>query len=276
MPSELIQKYRQTISICYDKLYNSVIGSAQACSRISDELLETGMQRQTACMQPALGLLQSEFSAMHYALRDLQFVVGSQVWHDNATTTVKCIWHVVTPDHLADKLHALVITLQEQQMTLELLIVVMAFFDPSINAPPAVRQYKTQHHEPERFDNLLNGILDGVAARRAMRQDILKLHSSNDEHEDKVSARSSEELPDAGTWSSSRSTVTLSAMTPTGDWSNVSYSSATSEDRDLEDVLETTNMELREENVAKLVFHWTNVEEFGRFCRRDLNKENCS
>ncbi|KAH0373917.1 hypothetical protein KCU65_g235, partial [Aureobasidium melanogenum] len=276
MPSELIKKYGQTIPICYDRLYNSVIGSAQACSRISDELLESGMQRQTACMQPAVGLLQSEFSAMHYALKDLQFVVGSLVWHDNATATVKCIWHVVTPDHLNDKLHALVITLQEQQMTLELLIVVMAFFDTSINAPPAVRQYRVQHHEPGRFDNLLDGILEGVAARRAMRQDVLELHSSNEQHEDKSSARSSEELPDADTWSSSRSTVTLGAMTPTGDCSDVNFDSATSEDRDLEDVLETINMERREEEVAKLVFHWTNVTEFGSLSRNDPNKESRS
>lgn len=177
MPSELIKKYRQTRPICYDRLYNSVIGSAQACSRISDELLETGMQRQTACMQPALGLLQSEFLAMHYALRDLQFVVGSLVWHDNAKTTVKCvqrvchqvgnqlrdviqasqIWHVVTPDHLNDKLHALVMTLKEQQMTLELLIVVMAFFYPNINAPPALRQYRIQHQYVERHACMTKG-----------------------------------------------------------------------------------------------------------------------
>lgn len=153
--------------MCYKRFWNSVIGSAQACSRISDELLETGMQRQTACMQPAFDLLQAEFLAMHYTFRDLQFVVGTSVWHDNATTTVKCvqelcqqvvyqfrdtirasqIWNIVAHDHIIDKLHALVITLQEQQMTLELLIVVMAFFDAGIVAPSAIHQYRIHHHQ---------------------------------------------------------------------------------------------------------------------------------
>ncbi|KAG9960065.1 hypothetical protein KCU61_g6955, partial [Aureobasidium melanogenum] len=293
MPSELIKKYRQTVPKCYNRLYNGVIGSAQACSRISDELLETGMQRQTACMQPALGLLQAEFLAMHYALRDLSFIVGTPEWHDNAATTVKCvqrvchqvgnqlrdiiqasqIWHVVTPDHINNKIHALVITVQEQQMALELLIAVMAFVDPRINAPPVLRQYRIYHHEPKRFDNFLDGVLEGAQAKRAMRQDILELRSSSQQHEDRVLARSSEELPDADTWSSSQSTVTLGAMTPTGDWSNVNCDMATSADRASEDLLETIDTKFSEASVAKLVFHWTNVEEFGRFGRRDLNKE---
>ncbi|KAH0260355.1 hypothetical protein KCU91_g14673, partial [Aureobasidium melanogenum] len=293
MPSELIKKYRQTVPKCYNRLYNGVIGSAQACSRISDELLETGMQRQTACMQPALGLLQAEFLAMHYALRDLSFIVGTPEWHDNATTTVKCvqrvchqvgnqlrdiiqasqIWHVVTPDHINNKIHALVITVQEQQMALEFLIAVMAFVDPRINAPPVLRQYRIYHHEPKRFDNFLDGVLEGAQAKRAMRQDILELRSSSQQHEDRVLARSSEELPDADTWSSSQSTVTLGAMTPTGDWSNVNCDMVTSADRASEDLLETIDTKFSEASVAKLVFHWTNVEEFGRFGRRDLNKE---
>lgn len=71
------------------------------------------------------------------------------------------------------------------------------------------------HSEPERFDNFLSGILEGVLAKRAMRQDILKLRSSSQQREDKISAISSEELPDADTWSSSQSTATMGTMTPT-------------------------------------------------------------
>ncbi|KAH0400275.1 hypothetical protein KCU89_g5353, partial [Aureobasidium melanogenum] len=289
---ELIKKYRQT---CYDRLYNSVIGSAQACSRISGELLETSMQRQTTCMQPALGLLQNEFHDMHYALRDLRFIVGTRVWHDNATITVRCvqrvchqvviqlrgiisdnqIWKVIAPDHINDKLHALVITLQEQQMVLELLILVMAFFDAGIVVPSVIHQHRIYHHESKRLDNFLDGILEGVRAKRAMRQDILKLRSSSQQHEDKFSTRSSDELPAADTWSSSQSTLTLGAMTPIGDWSNVNCDMAMSEDRALEHLLETINMKLREEDVARLVFHWTNVKEFGRLSRHNL-KEGCS
>ncbi|KAG9596745.1 hypothetical protein KCU77_g3972, partial [Aureobasidium melanogenum] len=153
MSSELIKKYRQT---CYDRLYNSVTESAQACSRISGELLRTGMQ-------PALGLLQNEFHDIHYALRDLRFIVETPVWHDNATTTVKCvqrvchqvvnqlrgiiparhIWNVIAPDHTNDRLYALAITPQEQE--------------------------------------------------------ILKFRSTSQQHEAKFSARSSDELPDADT-----------------------------------------------------------------------------
>ncbi|KAG9655008.1 hypothetical protein KCU64_g6830, partial [Aureobasidium melanogenum] len=179
MSSELIKKYRQT---CYDRPYNSVIPSSQACSRISGELLETGMQRQTACMQPALGLLQNEFHDMHYALRDLRYIVGTLVWHDNATTTVKCvqrIWNVIAPDCTNDRLYALAITLQEQQMVLELLILVMAFFDAGIVVPSVIHQHRIYHHESKRLDNFVDGILDGVRAKRAMRQDILKLRSSS-------------------------------------------------------------------------------------------------
>ncbi|CAD0090770.1 unnamed protein product [Aureobasidium mustum] len=234
--------------MCYERLRNSVTGSAQACSRISDELLETSMQRQTACMQPAFGLLQAEFLVMHYTLRDLQCALGTSKWHENATVTVKCvqevcqqvsnqfrdiiqasqIWDIVTPDHINDKLHALAITLQEQQMTVELLIVVMAFFDYSITAPSVIYQYKIHcqyvdrhvctfqgltcvYSELKRFDNFLHGIIEGVLARRAMRQDILKLRSSSQQLED----RPYEELPDADAWSPSQSTVTMGVMTPT-------------------------------------------------------------
>ncbi|KAG9754295.1 hypothetical protein KCU73_g5692, partial [Aureobasidium melanogenum] len=292
MSSELVKKYRQT---CYDKLYNSVIGTAQACSRISGELLVTDMQRQTPCVQPALGLLQNEFHDMHYALRDLRFIVGTPVWHDNATTTVKCvqrvchqvvnqlrgiipasqIWNVIASDHINDGLHALVITLQEQQMVLELLILVMAFFDAGIVVPSVIHQHRIYHHESKRLENFLDGILEGVRAKCAMRQDILKFRSSSQQHEDKFSARSFDELPNANTWSSSQSTVTLGAMTPIGNWSNVNCDMVTSEDRALEHLLETINMKLREEDVARLVFHWTNVKEFGRLSRHNL-KEGCS
>lgn len=127
--------------------------------------------------------------------------------------------------------------------------------------------------DPERFDNLLNGIFEGVGARRAMKQDILKLHFSSQQHEDKISAESSEELPDADTWSSSPSTITLGAITPTGDRSNVNHDMSTSENTALEDLLETINMKRRKEDVAELVFHWTNVREFGGLSRSDLNEE---
>lgn len=165
MPSKLVRQYTQTVPMYYERLRNSVIGSAEACSRISDELLETRMQRQIACMHPAFSLLQTEFLAMHYILKKFQYIVETLMWHDYATTTVECvqqvcqqvanetrdmirasqIWNVVAFDHINDRLHASVVTLQEQQMTLELLIVVMAFFDFRIDIPSVTHQYKIHH-----------------------------------------------------------------------------------------------------------------------------------
>jgi hypothetical protein len=177
-------------------------------------------------------------------------------------------------------------------MVLELLILVMAFFDAGIVVPSVIHQHRIYHQyvkwhalmiqeltctysESKRLENFLDGILEGVRAKCAMRQDILKFRSSSQQHEDKFSARSFDELPDANTWSSSQSTVTLGAMTPIGNWSNVNCDMVTSEDRALEHLLETINMKLREEDVARLVFHWTNVKEFGRLSRHNL-KEGCS
>lgn len=132
------------------------------------------------------------------------------------------------------------------------------------------------YSEPKRFDNFLLGIIKGVSARRDMRRDVLKLRSSSHELEDKITAMSSEELPDADTWSSGQSTVTMGTITPAEDWSDTSLNMATGLDRALEDILETIDMKHWETNVAKLVFHWTNVREFGGISRHDLKEEGCA
>jgi hypothetical protein len=160
MPSELIARHRTTVVGCYKRLNNSVIGSAGACLGISNEIRDAGTHN--TCMHPAIGLLQSEFYAMHDALKDLQFILQTPVWHDNATTTVKHvqeavqkiayqvrdvirrnqIWTVITPDWLNDRLHALAISLQKQQMTIELLTVIMAFVNPKLHGPAALQHYQ--------------------------------------------------------------------------------------------------------------------------------------
>jgi hypothetical protein len=141
-------------------LSNSVIGSAWACLGISNEINDVGMHY--TCMHPAFGLLQSEFCAMHNALIDLPFILDTPVWHMNATMTVKRvqeavqkvayqvqdvirrsqIWTVVAPDYVNDRLHSLAISLQEQQMTLELLTVIMAFVDFELHGPAVLQHYR--------------------------------------------------------------------------------------------------------------------------------------
>jgi hypothetical protein len=160
MPSELIARHRTTVARCYKRLSNSVIGSAGACLGISNGIRDANMYN--TCMHPAIGLLQSEFCAMHDALKDLQFILDTRIWHDNATTTVKHvqeaiqkvayqvrdvirkkqIWTVITPDWMNDRLHALAISLQEQQMTVELLTVIMAFVDSKLHGPAALQHYR--------------------------------------------------------------------------------------------------------------------------------------
>lgn len=154
-------------------------------------------------------------------------------------------------------------------MVLELLTLVLAFIDAEVVVPSVIQyvewctlmiqELTCTYSESKRLDNFLDGILEGVQAKRAMRQDTLRLRSSSQQHEDKVSTRSFDELRDADTWSSSQSTVTLVAMTPTKDSRNVNFDMASSEDRALEGLLETINMKSREKDVANLVFHWTNV-----------------
>lgn len=129
------------------------------------------------------------------------------------------------------------------------------------------------YSEPKRFDNFLRGIIKGGLAKRDMRRDVLKLRFSSQELEDKITAMSSEELPDADTWSSGQSTVTVGTITPAEDGSDTSLNMAMNQDRALGDVLETIDAKHWEADVAKLVFHWTNIREFGRISTNDLNQE---
>jgi hypothetical protein len=93
MPSELTARHRATVARCCKRLSNSVIDSAGACLGMSNEIRDIGMHK--TCMHPAIGLLQSEFCAMHNALKDLQFILDTPVWHDNAITTVKYVQEAV-------------------------------------------------------------------------------------------------------------------------------------------------------------------------------------
>jgi hypothetical protein len=146
--------------MCYQRLSNSVAGSAQVCMAISNELRDGGML--LACMHPALNFLGNEFYAMYSALKDMRCVLDSPVCHDNARMTVKCVqtmcqqvadqvrdvtqraetWTVLAPYCTNDKLHALAISLQEHQMTLNFLAIVMASVDSELDGPLVHWQYR--------------------------------------------------------------------------------------------------------------------------------------
>lgn len=160
MPSELIRRHRTTISLCHKRLQNSVIGTAYACLAISNEIRDSGMEY--TYLHSSFRLLESEFCAMYNVLKDVPFILDTMVWDHNASTTVRrvqevCqqvawqvrdvmrrsqVWVVVAPDHVGDRLNALAVLLQEQQMTLELLTVVMAFVDPKISGPAVLQHYR--------------------------------------------------------------------------------------------------------------------------------------
>jgi hypothetical protein len=89
---------------------------------------------------------------MHMTLKDIRCIHQTPIWNVNAAMTIKCVqetchtvadqvrdtiqgyqmWSVVAPDQMNNGLYALAISLQEQQMTIELLTVVTAFVDSMI------------------------------------------------------------------------------------------------------------------------------------------------
>jgi len=169
MPSILVQRYKNTVPACYNRLKNSVAGSAQACMDISRSLGHPGGN--AACTRAALDLLSCEFLGIHEVFQDLVSMVDDTIWHENAMTTVKHTqkvcqqvadqardivrrthnWTVVVPDHINDKLHALAISLQEQQITLHLLTTVMVFVDPWVFRPRLLESYRITRYVERRF-----------------------------------------------------------------------------------------------------------------------------
>lgn len=85
-------------------------------------------------------------------------------------------------------------------------------------------------------------------------------------------ATSADEYPDTDKWSSSRSTTTTGLMTPSEDESDSDdeLASKYTEDRALEELLKAAKGEFTQKDLAKLVFHWTNVVVFREFERHAL------
>lgn len=117
-------------------------------------------------------------------------------------------------------------------------------------------------------DDFLNDIRKNVLTRRRMKQDILQLRSGGQRLELKVMTTPSADHPDTDMWSSTQSTTATGIMTPTSD----DRHSATRRDGDgaLEDLLEAPNGKFTKEDLARLVFHWTDVGTFGGFEKHDL------
>jgi hypothetical protein len=109
-----------------------------------------------------------------------------------------------------------------------------------------------------------------VLTRREMRRDVLLLRTGRQRWETSELATTSEE--DTEVWSSTQSTTTAGIMTPTEIGSDVSQQLAVGHDVDgvLEDLLRNAEREFTQEDLARLVFHWTNVGSFGDFGRHAL------
>jgi hypothetical protein len=128
------------------------------------------------------------------------------------------------------------------------------------------------HSTPKSFDGFLDEFREGVLARRRMKQDILQLRSGCQRRGFNVPTTPSEEYPDTEMWSSANSTTTAGIMTPTEPGSDghdepvIGYD----EDRALENLLRTANRDLTQKDLARLVFHWTNVGVFGGYERHEL------
>jgi hypothetical protein len=125
------------------------------------------------------------------------------------------------------------------------------------------------HSMPRRFDGFLDEVREGVLARCRMQQDIRQLRSGCQRRDFDVPTAPSEEYSDTEMWSSSRSTTTAGIMTPTEPGSDGDEEPVMGydEDRALENLLRTANREFTRKDLARLVFHWTNVDMFGGLAR---------
>jgi hypothetical protein len=125
------------------------------------------------------------------------------------------------------------------------------------------------HSEPE-----MNGFLDevrkSVLSRREMKRDVLLLRTGRQQLENRELATASGE--DTEVWSSTQSTTTAGIMTPTETGSDRSQQLAVGHDVDgaVEDLLRNAEWEFTQKDLARLVFHWTNIGAFGDFERHEL------
>ena len=128
-------------------------------------------------------------------------------------------------------------------------------------------------YSEQKVDGFLDEVRKSVLARREMRRDEFLIRSGRQRWESSELATTSGE--DTDMWSSTQSTTTAGIMTPTENESvedqrvfrlNMRHCP----DSNLEDLLETSNGEFTQKDLARLVFHWTNVGSFGRFERHEL------
>jgi hypothetical protein len=131
-----------------------------------------------------------------------------------------------------------------------------------------MRELIWYRREPEKLEQFLDDIRQGVEARGSMKQDILRLRSGGQQDLTVFSAPF-EELSDTDMWSSTQS---MGSMAPTdrGSQGDGELTMRYDEDRALDNLLRAFNGDFTQRDLARLVFHWTNVRSFGDFERHEL------
>ena len=159
-----LQHRHDLITIPESRLYASLTRSAAACVEIGHQIKHShSIKKSTACIQFGLDYLGDEFYGMRSAFQEIKHAwahpTGQRLWTANATATVKhaqqvaqdvakalrdvireCdTWDVMAPDHFHYQLQAFEIFLQKQELTLNLLGMVIYVVSPC--EPPTFPLY---------------------------------------------------------------------------------------------------------------------------------------
>jgi hypothetical protein len=151
-----LQLRHNSITIPASHLGTSLLGSASACLEIGHRVrYNEDFVTATRCIGSSLLPLTDEFYGMYSAFRDIQCTwshpISRTFWTENATNTVRAVqqavqevasglrditleckaWDVVVPDRVYYELQGFQVTLQRQQLIINLLVLIMYVLSPS-------------------------------------------------------------------------------------------------------------------------------------------------
>jgi hypothetical protein len=151
-----LQHRHDSIVIPTSHLGASLLGSAAACLGIAHRIRESDdFAAANKCIVSSLIPLADEFYGIHSAFGDIwrtwSHPTSRTFWTQNATTTVKHVqdvvqevafglrdmthqckaWNVVVPERVYYDIQAFLISLQRQQLILNLLVLIMYVLSPS-------------------------------------------------------------------------------------------------------------------------------------------------
>lgn len=150
-----LQYRHDSIVIPSSHLGASLLGSAAACLEIAHRIRRTDFATATMCILSSLLPLADEFYGIHLAFLDIQRTwthpISRRFWTENATTTIKDVqnvvqdvarnlrdmthqckaWDIVVPESLYYGIQGFLISLQRQQLVLNLLVLIMYVLSPS-------------------------------------------------------------------------------------------------------------------------------------------------